>query len=534
MDKSRYIEIYDTTLRDGSQSKGVYFSLQDKLRLIVKLDEFGIPLIEAGWPGSNPKDREIFAHARALPLKQARVVAFGSTRRANVKPREDQNLNAIVDSDVSIATIFGKAWDLHVTHVLKTALEENLNMVYDSIEYLRGHGVEVIFDAEHFFDGFKENPEYAFKVLKAAESAHARTIVLCDTNGGSLPNEVYEVTKKVVSELKTPIGLHCHNDTGNAVANSIQGVLAGARHVQGTVNGIGERCGNADLCQVVPNLELKLGYRTSDRGVERLRKLVALSRYVYELAHLPPNPYQPFVGKNAFAHKGGVHVDAVLKVPRSYEHIPPELVGNQRWISASELSGKANIIAKAKEFKMPLDENRTEVIRSILDEVKQLEFKGYHLENADGTLYLLMLKKMGLYKRFFELKYARMTSETQNGRFAVDGAVKVRVDDREVYVIAEGNGPVHAEDLALRKALREFFPEIEKVQLLNYNVSIADVSAGTASAVRVFIEFTDGESTWITVGVSTNILEASKEALVDGYDYFLQKVRNPISSARGP
>jgi len=527
MDKSRYIEIFDTTLRDGSQSKDVYFSLQDKLRIIAKLDDFGIPLIEVGWPGSNPKDRELFNHVKNLSLKQAKIVAFGSTRKANIRSDKDQNLNAIIDSDVSIAAIFGKAWDLHVTAILKTSLEENLSMVSDSIEYLRQHGLEVIFDAEHFFDGYKENREYAFKVLKAAEEAGARTIVLCDTNGGCLPHEVYEITKQVVEKLKTPIGLHCHNDSGNAVANSIQGVLAGASHVQGTINGIGERCGNADLCQIIPNLELKLGFRTSSQGVERLRKLVALSRYVYELAHLPSNPYQPFVGKNAFAHKGGVHVDAVLKVPRSYEHIPPELVGNQRQISTSELSGKANIIAKAREFGLPLDESKIDIIREVLNHIKEMEYKGYHLENADGTLYLIFLKKMGLYKKFFELKYARMTSETHDGSFVVDGAVKIRVDDKEVYVIAEGNGPVHAEDLALRKALREFFPEIERVQLLNYNVSIADISAGTASAVRVFIEFTDGKDTWITVGVSTNILEASKEALIDGYDYFLQKTRNP-------
>ena len=348
MDKSRYIEIFDTTLRDGSQSKDVYFSLQDKLRIIARLDDFGIPLIEIGWPGSNPKDKELFSYVKNLSLKQAKIVAFGSTRRANIKPEKDQNLNAIIDSNVSMAAIFGKSWDLHVTRILKTSLEENLSMVLSSIEYLRQHGLEVIFDAEHFFDGYKENREYALKVLKAAEEAGARTIVLCDTNGGCLPHEVYEITKQVVEKLKTPVGLHCHNDTGNAVANSIQGVLAGALHVQGTINGIGERCGNADLCQIIPNLELKLGFKTSSQGVDRLRKLVALSRYVYELAHLPPNPYQPFVGKNAFAHKGGVHVDAVLKIPRSYEHIPPELVGNQRQISLLKRRSLAYLLMKAR------------------------------------------------------------------------------------------------------------------------------------------------------------------------------------------
>lgn len=519
------VEIYDTTLRDGAQSKDVIFSLQDKLRITSKLDEFGIHYIEGGWPGSNPKDEEYFRKVKDISLKNAEVVAFGSTRRCDVRSSEDTNLNAIIKSDVKIATIFGKSWDLHVLSVLNTSLDENLNMVYDSIKYLKDHGLKVFFDAEHFYDGYKRNKEYAMSVIETAVEAGAELIVLCDTNGGTLPHEFFEITKQVILNLKVPIGVHCHNDAGVAVANSLLGVLAGAIQVQGTINGIGERCGNADLCQIIPALELKMGIKALK--TKNLRNLKSLSLYLYEILHMHPNPYQPYVGNNAFAHKGGVHVDAVLKNRMAYEHISPEDVGNFRSFSVSELSGKANIIAKAKEFGFEIKKDDP-VVASLLSKIKELEFKGYQLEGANGTLYLLMAKEFGLYKKLFSVVQWRTISEGRNDEASAESSVKVRVGDREIFVIAEGNGPVNAQDKALRKAMSEFFPEIERVQLINYKVSIADMAQGTASSVRTFIEFSDGRENWITVGVSTNILEASKRALIDGYDYYLQKIRKNL------
>ncbi|MEM1670015.1 MAG: citramalate synthase [Candidatus Methanomethylicaceae archaeon] len=513
--------MYDTTLRDGAQSKDVIFSLQDKLRITSKLDEFGIHYIEGGWPGSNPKDEEYFKKVKELSLKNSEIVAFGSTRRCDIKPSEDANLNAIIKSDVKIATIFGKSWDLHVKSVLNTTLDENLNMVYDSIQYLKNHGLKVFFDAEHFFDGFKNNKEYAISVIKTAIEAKADLIVLCDTNGGTLPHEFFEITKEIISSFKIPIGVHCHNDSGVAVANSLLGVLAGAIQVQGTINGIGERCGNADLCQIIPALELKMKIKALK--TQNLKKLKDLSLYVYEILQMHPNPHQPYVGNNAFAHKGGVHVDAVLKNKIAYEHISPEEVGNFRVFSVSELSGKANIIAKAREFGFEITKDDPVVV-SILNKIKDLEFKGYQLEGANGTLYLIMAKELGIYKKLFSIIQWRTISEGRNENVSAESSVKIRVGDKEIFVIAEGNGPVNAQDRAIRKAIYEFFPEIEKVQLINYKVSIADTAQGTASSVRTFIEFSDGKENWITVGVSTNILEASKDALIDGYDYYLQKI----------
>ncbi|MDH5806725.1 MAG: citramalate synthase [Candidatus Methanomethylicaceae archaeon] len=517
----KLVEIYDTTLRDGAQSKDVIFSLQDKLRITSKLDEFGIHYIEGGWPGSNPKDEEYFKKVKELSLKNSEIVAFGSTRRCDIKPSEDANLNAIIKSDVKIATIFGKSWDLHVKSVLNTTLDENLNMVYDSIQYLKNHGLKVFFDAEHFFDGFKNNKEYAISVIKTAIEAKADLIVLCDTNGGTLPHEFFEITKEIISSFKIPIGVHCHNDSGVAVANSLLGVLAGAIQVQGTINGIGERCGNADLCQIIPALELKMKIKALK--TQNLKKLKDLSLYVYEILQMHPNPHQPYVGNNAFAHKGGVHVDAVLKNKIAYEHISPEEVGNFRVFSVSELSGKANIIAKAREFGFEITKDDPVVV-SILNKIKDLEFKGYQLEGANGTLYLIMAKELGIYKKLFSIIQWRTISEGRNENVSAESSVKIRVGDKEIFVIAEGNGPVNAQDRAIRKAIYEFFPEIEKVQLINYKVSIADTAQGTASSVRTFIEFSDGKENWITVGVSTNILEASKDALIDGYDYYLQKI----------
>ncbi len=499
------------------------FSLQDKLRITAKLDEFGVAFIEGGWPGSNPKDEEYFRRVHEMALKTAEVVAFGSTRRSGIRPEDDLNLNALVESGMKTATIFGKAWDLHVTTVLKTALESNLEMVYDSVKYLRDHGLRVIFDAEHFYDGYKNNKPYAMEVLRSAAEAGAERLVLCDTNGGMLPQPFYDATREVVSAFKTPVGVHCHNDAGTGVANSLMGVLAGATHVQGTINGIGERCGNADLCQIIPGLELKMGVPTGI-GTQRMRMLRPLSLYVYEMLHMRPSPYQPYVGENAFAHKGGVHVDAVMKNAVAYEHLDPVLVGNMRWISVSEVSGKANILAKAKDLGLKIEKGDP-VVSKLLARIKDLEYRGYQLEGADGTLYLLMLKELGLHRELFQVVQWRTISESKDSSFAAESSIKMRVGEKELYVIAEGNGPVNAQDKALRKAMIEFFPEIGMVQLTNYKVSIAETAEGTASSVRVFIEFTNGGSSWVTVGVSTNILEASKAALVDGYDYYLQSKR---------
>lgn len=520
----RFVEIYDTTLRDGAQSKDVIFSLQDKLRITSRLDEFGVQYVEGGWPGSNPKDEEYFRRVKDLSLKNSQVVAFGSTRRCDVRPSEDANLNALLQSGVNTVTIFGKSWDLHVNSVLKTSLESNLDMVYDSVRYLKDHGLRVFFDAEHFYDGYRNNKDYALSVLRAAVEAGADLVVLCDTNGGTLPHTFSDITKAVVSSINAPVGVHCHNDAGVAVANSLLGVLAGACHVQGTINGIGERCGNADLVQIIPALELKMGIQTSRLPRERLKSLKSLSLYVYEVLHMHPDPYQPYVGENAFAHKGGVHVDAVLKNRLAYEHISPEDVGNLRLFSVSELSGKANILAKAKEFGIEVNKDDP-VVNRLLAKIKELEYQGYQLEGADGTLYLLMSKELGLYKKLFSVLQWRTISESRDGGFSAESSIKVRVGEKEIFVISEGNGPVNAQDRALRKAMSELFPEINRIQLINYKVSIAEAAQGTASAVRTFIEFSDGQTNWITVGVSTNILEASKTALIDGYDYYLQRLR---------
>ena len=525
----KQVEVYDTTLRDGAQGRGVSFSLQDKISLTLKLDEFGVHFIEGGWPSSNPKDLEYFRVISGYRLSNAKVVAFTSTRRKDIKVEEDPNLNEVLRSGVEVATVVGSSSQFHVEKVLRTSLENNLEMIYDTIKYLESHGLKVVFDAEHFYDGFKANPFYALKAVKAAEEAGAFRIVLCDTNGGSLPHEVQEVTRKVKGEVKAALGVHCHNDAGMAVANTLAAVMAGAIQVQGTINGFGERCGNADLCQVIPALELKLGIKALavDKPIdERLKGLTKLSAYVYELAHVPPNPYQPYVGEYAFAHKAGIHIDAVMKAFSAYEHVNPELVGNRRLITASEVVGKAGVVSKAREMGLPLSENDPAAL-SILKEIKDLEYQGYQLENADATLYLIMLKHMGIYEEFFKVLAWRTVTEAKNNEVVAECSVKVKVGAEIMHDISEGLGPVHAQDLAIRKALSKTYPEALNVQLVNYKVSVIDSGMGTASKVRVFIEFSDGNRTWGTVGVSTNVLEASKKALADGYDYYLQLMRNP-------
>ncbi|MEW9490966.1 MAG: citramalate synthase [Candidatus Aramenus sulfurataquae] len=511
MDK-KLVKVLDTTLRDGSQASSVSFTLNDKIRIALYLDKIGVDFIEGGWPGSNPKDYEFFKKIKEYSLEHARVAAFGSTRRKGVSVKDDVSLNSILETGVDTAVLFGKSWTLHVNDVLKVTKEENLNMIAESIDYLKDHGLYVIFDAEHFYQGFLEDREYAMQVVKTAEEAKADVIALADTNGGTTPDKVYDITSFVVRNVKTEIGLHMHNDIGCGVANTIMGVLAGARHVQGTINGIGERTGNADLIQIIPTLVLKLGFRAL-KGPESLKELKPLSRLVYELAGLPPNPFQPYVGDNAFAHKAGVHADAVMKNPRAYEHVDPELVGNSRKIVISEVAGTSNISSYLEHVGIKVDKKDPR-LKSVLQKIKELENKGYSFDIAPASAVLISLKELGLYEKVFELKYWKVINE--------NGLAVALVKVNNYLEASEGVGPVNAIDLAIRKALNNIFPEISKVKLTDYRVVLPGEIKNTESVVRVTIEFSDGERTWRTVGVSNSVIEASVEALVSGFDYFIQ------------
>ena len=521
-DLPREVEILDATLREGQQCRGVNFTLDARIRIARKLDELGVHFIEAGWPAASPKDREVFRKLSEIGLRNARVAAFTMTRRKDVPADKDPSLNEILECGVDVAVIVGKSWSLHVREVLKTTLEDNLDIVSDSIQYLRDHGLEVIFDAEHFFDGYKEDPEYALSVLRAAEEAGARTLVLADTNGGCLPHEVAEIVAEVRERVRRPIGIHAHNDSGNAVANTIMAVISGATHVQTTVNGIGERTGNADLCQVIPNLELKLRIRTVKSGLEGLKKLTSLSNMVYELSGLPRNRYQPYVGEYAFAHKAGIHIDAIMKNRRAYEHIDPELVGNKRLLTVSDLSGKSALIASLSELLGIELDKRSEELSTILEEVKQLGLREVSLDDATGTISLIFLKYFGRYAPKFEiLEWVSLAGGGRDGPKAY-GLVKVKVGDKIMVEGGEGVGPVHAIDVALRKALEQEYPELRKVKLVDYRVILPEAERDTASLVRVFIKFTNGFETWTTTATSTNIIEASFDALIQGLDYYLQ------------
>lgn len=527
------IQLFDTTLRDGTQGEGVSFSAEDKLKIARRLDEFGIDFIEGGWPGSNPKDVEFFERARDLSLKRALLVAFGSTRRARVHVEDDANLRAIVATGVKGAAIFGKTWDLHVTEALRTTLDENLRMIGDSVAYLRSQGLRVIYDAEHFFDGYKSDPEYALETLRAAAEAGAEVIVLCDTNGGTLPHEVEAIVAHVRERIPAPLGIHAHNDSGVAVANSLAAVRAGVVHVHGTINGYGERCGNADLIQVICNLQLKLGYDCVP--AEMLGTITELSRYVSELANRAPYDAQPFVGRSAFAHKGGIHVSAVLRNPESYEHIRPEWVGNQRRVLVSELSGASNVAYKIDEYALGLEKD-SPLLRQVVDEVKRMEHEGYSFEGAEGSFELLLKKKAGGYTPYFHLMGLRLiTDKRDNGKFGVSEAtIKVRVGEQVLHTVAEGNGPVNALDHALRKALRKAYPTLREIQLTDYKVRVIDGDRATAAKVRVLIESAAQGRTWGTVGVSTNILEASWQALVDSIEYGLMTLGvEPVPAVAG-
>ena len=515
----KQIYIYDTTLRDGTQGEGVSLSVDDKVKIAKKLDSLGVHYIEGGWPGSNPKDMEFFHRVKQLDLKQAKVAAFGSTRRAGIKAEDDANLQMILESGVEVVAIFGKSWDFHVTHALGTTLEENLNMIYDSIRFLKENGLEVFYDAEHFFDGYKKNPEYALNTIRKASEAGADCLVLCDTNGGSLPHEVTQIVNHVKSELTTPVGIHVHNDGGLAVANSLAAVEAGAVQVQGTINGLGERCGNADLISILPNLQLKLGYQVVSE--EQIRQLTNVSRYVFEIANIVPPNSQPFVGVSAFAHKGGMHVSAILKAGETYEHIRPEEVGNTRRVLVSELSGQSNLLFKAQEMNLNLDKSSPEG-KAIIQRIKELEHQGYQYEGAEASFELLLRKGLGEYEEVFSVQSVKIHMEKlRNGDSITEATVKLRVQDNIVHTVAEGNGPVNALDNALRKALEQFFPAIRDMYLSDYKVRVLSEHEATASKVRVLIESTDGKDSWSTVGVSSNVIEASWEALLDSMNYVL-------------
>ncbi len=528
----RRIEIYDTTLRDGTQGEEICFSVEDKMMIARQLDELGIDYIEGGWPGSNPRDAAFFKRARHLRLHRARLVAFGSTCHPRYRADEDPNLRALLEAETPTVTIFGKSWDRHVTTALNTTLERNLELIGDSIAHLKAAGREVIFDAEHFFDGFRANPEYALATLLVAERAGADVIVLCDTNGGTLPQHLMEMIDVVRPRLRTRLGIHTHNDSDLAVANAIAAVERGVTHVQGTINGYGERCGNANLCSIIPILELKMGYMTI--GPEALRRLTSVARFVSELANMPLRSTQPFVGRSAFAHKAGVHVSAVLKDPSTYEHIPPEAVGNARRVLVSDLSGRSNLLYKAAEMGIDLgaDDGR---LRALLERLKALEHDGYQFEGAEGSLRLLLEEAAHGECEFFQLEAFRVVSErTGDGRLRSIATVRLRVGENVEEVIAQGKGPVLALDRALRKALRSFFQCVSDLRLTDYKVRVLNAERGTAAKVRVLIQTSDGHESWSTVGVSENILEASYQALVDAIRYKLLKTygRPPARPAR--
>ena len=514
------IKLYDTTLRDGMQAEGISFSLEDKLAIAACLDKLGVDYIEGGYAVSNPKEAGFFTEVAGLYLKNSKIVAFGNTRRAHSKVSDDASLNAILACKTPAAALVGKTSTLHVTDVLGCSLDENLRICSESVEYLKNKGLEVIFDAEHFYDGYKENPEYAIKTLSVAAYAGADVLVLCDTNGGSLTNEVYEITKTVCDKFSTMvIGIHTHNDTDCATANCLAAVRAGARHIQGTINGLGERCGNANLCTIIPNLAFKMDFNVLNP--EKIRNLTEVSRFIFEIVNLPPVMNMPYVGESAFAHKAGLHVDALRKNKRTYEHIDPQLIGNERRFLISELSGKSNVLARLEKAQISQDEK---LARQILERVQALENEGYQFEAADASFDLLVKKVMGTYKPAFDLiKYHITVEKRASGDLVTEATVKLKVDGVTEHVVGEGDGPVNALDAALRKSLENFYPNIKDIHLIDYKVRVVNARAGTAARVRVIIESRDKNSIWGTVGVSENIIEASWQALVDSVEYKLQK-----------
>jgi len=510
--------VYDTTLRDGSQGEGINFSVQDKLLLTRKLDDIGVDFIEGGYPLSNPKDAEYFASLPSMTLRHSKVVAFGMTRRKNAPAENDTGLKALLDAKTSHITIVGKTWDFHVTDVLGTTLDENLRMIADSIAFCRSQGRTVFYDAEHFFDGYRANPEYALKTLKAAEAAGAEVVIPCDTNGGTMPERIAEVIGEVRKTVNCDVGIHCHNDCDLAVANTLAAVRAGASQVQGTFNGIGERCGNVDLVSIIANLRLKYGYQAIDDN--SLIRLTEASRYVYELANMNFRSGQPFVGASAFAHKGGMHTHAVAKNPTTYEHVDPGLVGNERRVLVSELSGHSTILTKTAKYAIANDKA---VMTKILTAVQDLEYAGYEFEAAEGSFDILVKKAASLYKPWFERVAYRVNIEQTDGTPVTEVTLKVKVGGSIEHTVSEGDGPVNALDATLRKALLPYYPRLEEMQLVDYKVRVVNSREGTAARVRVVIESRDHKDVWGTVGVSENIIEASWIALADSFEYKLFK-----------
>ena len=513
------VTLYDTTLRDGTQREGMSLSVEDKMRIAQKLDLLGIAYIEGGFPGSNPKDIEFFERMGELKLTQAQVTAFGSTCRKDTPAEDDAGLDAMISTGCKTLCIFGKAWDVHVTETLQTTLPENVRMVRDSVAYLKTQVDTVFFDAEHFFDGYRANPDYALEVVRAAADAGADCVVLCDTNGGVLPQEVVRIVRELRELVDVPLGIHAHNDSGCAVANSLVAIDAGAVQVQGTVNGYGERAGNADLISIIPSLVLKM--HDDALTAEQLRLITEVSHFVAETANISPNPYQPYVGASAFAHKGGVHASAAARLPEAYEHIAPARVGNSARVVVSELAGRASLTLKAAELGIDLSADQEEVSRA-LDAIKELEYRGYSFEAADGSLSVMLKKRLGTHEPAFRLESFRVIAEKrEDGRVATEATIKVHVGGQRFIATAEGNGPVNALDKALRAAIGRFYPRLDKISLEDYKVRVLDERKGTGAVTRVLIESTDGEKSWGTVGVSENIIEASWEALVDSIDYGL-------------
>ena len=515
------IEIFDSTLRDGAQGEGISFSADDKLKILQRLDAFGVDYVEAGNPGSNPKDMEFFRKAAKLRLKNAKPVAFGSTRRKSVTAEEDENLAALLEANTDHVAVFGKSWILHVETILGTTPEENLSMISDTIAFLKSKGKKVIFDAEHYFDGFKDNADYAVKVLQTAEKAGASVLVLCDTNGGCFPDEIAEITAKSKAAVKAKIGIHCHNDSGCAVACTLAAVKAGAVHVQGTFIGIGERCGNTNLSTVIPNLQLKMGCDCVPK--HSMQSLTETARYIAEIANIKLTGSMPYVGGNAFGHKGGMHADGVAKNPKTFEHIAPETVGNERSFLLSEVSGRSTVLSKLESFDKSLDKNSPETLR-IMEKLKKLESRGYQFEAAGASFELLVLKELGRFTPFFNIEHFHVIS-TQNyeieGVEKANAMVKIKVGEEYEITADEGDGPVNALDRALRKALEVFYPKLRKMHLVDYKVRVIAAGDSTAAVTRVLIESTDGKNVWTTVGASKDIIDASLIALLDSIEYFL-------------
>ncbi|MDD5725206.1 MAG: citramalate synthase [Candidatus Omnitrophica bacterium] len=515
------VKLYDTTLRDGSQAEGISYSVKDKLRITEELDSFGIHFIEGGWPGSNPKDREFFDKVSRLKLANSRIAAFSMTRRPGIKAGNDSNFCALLKSKAQIITIVGKTWDFHVKEVLKTTLEENLAMIFDSIDFLVKKGFTVFYDAEHFFDAYRAEKDYSLKTLKAAQDAGCAAICLCDTNGGTLTSGISAVTSEVAKTLKTEIGIHCHNDSGLAIANSLAAVEAGASIVQGTINGYGERCGNADLIPIIANLKTKL--KNDCVTDAQLGQLTHLSHFVGEISNMRAMKDQPFVGESAFAHKGGMHINAIMKNPLTYEHLDPRAVGNKRRILVSELGGKTGILLRAKALNYDLSKTDPQT-KKILELIQSLEHRGFQFEAAEASFQILMQKALKKFKKFFDLEGFKVVIEKgKNNKILSEAIIKLSVNGIREHTAAEGDGPVNALDSALRKALKDFYPSLEKMKLSDFKVRVLDEKSGTAAKVRVLIQSEDEKDTWSTIGVHENIIEASWQALVDSVEYKLLK-----------